>query len=149
MTPRLPPQPAVSHVWWWRKHRGDRKNQPCLVLERGGGSGPRNVLVEFTDFERVVAPRHAVRRLTDLPEGCARDLAGEYAVRVLRSFELQPDETVAWALHEDVCRECSRDRQPYRSAQWIWWVPELRRHGLEHVYRALGARVPRYLDDAA
>ena len=39
--------------------------QRCKVLVRGVGNGPRNVLVEFGDGERVVGTRWCVRRLKD------------------------------------------------------------------------------------
>lgn len=53
----------MTHVWFWRKYRPDRKGDLCRLLVVGRGPGPRNVLVEFADGERVVAPRYAVRRL--------------------------------------------------------------------------------------
>ena len=59
----------MIHVWWFRKwprttwdSAGDeRKGQPCRVLARGVGGGPRNVLVEFEDGEKMVSTRFAVR----------------------------------------------------------------------------------------
>ena len=53
---------AMTHVWWWRTVRPDRKGHPCRVLARGRGPGPRNVAVEFDDGEQVVAPMFAIRR---------------------------------------------------------------------------------------
>lgn len=52
----------MTHVWYWRKHRPDRKGHPCRVLATSPGPGPRNVLVEFSDGEQVIAPRWAIRR---------------------------------------------------------------------------------------
>jgi hypothetical protein len=49
-------------VWWWRKWRGDRKGDRCRVVKRGNGEGPRNLLIEFEDGERICAPRFSVRR---------------------------------------------------------------------------------------
>ena len=54
----------MTHVWYWRRHRGDRKGHPCRVIARAPGPGPRNVLVEFEDGEQVVAPRYAIRKRT-------------------------------------------------------------------------------------
>lgn len=51
-----------EHVWFWRKHRPDRKGHRCRLLAVGSGGGPRNVLVEFEDGEQVVAPLNAIRR---------------------------------------------------------------------------------------
>jgi hypothetical protein len=51
-----------DHEWFWRKWRGDRKGHRCRILARGNGRGPRNILVQFIDGERVVAPRWAVRK---------------------------------------------------------------------------------------
>lgn len=62
-THRLAPA-AATHIWWWRRHRPDRKGHPCRVLARAAGPGPRNVLVVFDDGEQVVAPMWAVRRST-------------------------------------------------------------------------------------
>lgn len=45
-------------VWHWRKFLGDRKGQPCRRICQGRNG---NVLVEFEDGFRVVAPRYAVR----------------------------------------------------------------------------------------
>lgn len=50
------------YVWFWKKWRGDRKGHRCRVLARGKRGGPHNVLVEFEDGERVVAPRFAIRK---------------------------------------------------------------------------------------
>lgn len=57
----------LTHVWYWRRHRGDRKGHSCAALASASGGGPRNVLVEFADGEQVVAPRWAVRRRKDRP----------------------------------------------------------------------------------
>lgn len=56
-----------THVWHWRngapRHRSalDRKGQRCRVL---CGSSNGNLLIEFDDGYRTVAPRHAIRRAT-------------------------------------------------------------------------------------
>jgi len=52
-----------DHIWYWRKWLGRRRGHRCRILARGPGPGPRNVLVEFTDGERVVGLRFAVRRI--------------------------------------------------------------------------------------
>ena len=61
----------MTHVWFWRARLPDRKGQPCRVLARGNGRGPRNILVEFGDGFRVVSTRFAVRRIerTEAPRG--------------------------------------------------------------------------------
>jgi len=61
---------GFDHVWYQRKwprstwsSKGDeRKGQACIVLARGNGRGPRNVLVEFEDGEQMVGTRFCVRR---------------------------------------------------------------------------------------
>lgn len=54
----------MTHIWFWRKFRPDRKGQVCrVVCGSGPGRGPKNVMVEFEDGERVVAPRWAIRRM--------------------------------------------------------------------------------------
>lgn len=63
--PDVPAVPAArvvryTHVWHWRKWRGDRKGDPCRVLVRARTNGA--ILVEFEDGERVVTSRWAVRR---------------------------------------------------------------------------------------
>jgi hypothetical protein len=56
----IPEQPAnVGYVWFWRKFHGDRKGQPCRRVCQGRNG---NVLIEFPDGFRVVAPRYATRR---------------------------------------------------------------------------------------
>jgi hypothetical protein len=52
----------VTHVWYWRTVRPDRKGHLCRVVCAARGRGPRNVLVEFADGEKLIAPRWAVRR---------------------------------------------------------------------------------------
>jgi hypothetical protein len=55
-----PEQPAqTGYVWFWRKFLGERKGQPCRRICQGRNG---NVLVEFADGFRVVAPRYATRR---------------------------------------------------------------------------------------
>lgn len=61
------PEPASqpresTHVWFWRKFRGDRKDHPCRIIVPPASNG--NIMVEFEDGERIVAPRYCVRRLT-------------------------------------------------------------------------------------
>lgn len=56
----------MTHVWYWRKNRPDRKSHPCRVICRGLNG---NVLIEFADGEQVVAPRYAVRRITTTKDG--------------------------------------------------------------------------------
>lgn len=53
----------MTHVWFWRKYRPDRKDHRCRIVCAADGRGPRNLLVEFEDGEQVVAPRYAVRRI--------------------------------------------------------------------------------------
>lgn len=53
----------MTHVWYLRAYLPERKGEPCRVLARGNGRGPRNILVEFADGFRVVSTRFAVRRL--------------------------------------------------------------------------------------
>ncbi len=53
----------MTHVWFWRKYRPDRKGHACRVVCSANGRGPRNLLVEFEDGEQVIAPRYAVRRV--------------------------------------------------------------------------------------
>lgn len=52
----------MTHVWFRRRTLPERKGEPCRVLARGHGPGPRNVLVEFGDGHLVVADRFALRR---------------------------------------------------------------------------------------
>jgi hypothetical protein len=54
----------MTHYWRVRKTLPDRFGEPCKVLVRSRGPGPRNIQVEFVDGYRVVATRFAVRRLT-------------------------------------------------------------------------------------
>ena len=69
----------MTHTWWFRRWPAAgtvppltdvnqppslRKGHPCRVLARGRGPGPRNVLVEFADGERVVGTRYCVRRIS-------------------------------------------------------------------------------------
>lgn len=52
-----------THIWYWRQHRPDRKDHPCrIICTWGPGGGPRNLMIEFPDGERIVAPRHAIRK---------------------------------------------------------------------------------------
>ena len=52
----------MTHVWYWRTVLPERKGEPCKVVCRGRGPGPRNVLVEFADGYRTVTARFAIRR---------------------------------------------------------------------------------------
>jgi hypothetical protein len=62
-----------DYAWRWRQTRygplapelAGRFGEPCQVFARGRDG---KVGVEFADGARVVAPRHAVRRLA-VPEG--------------------------------------------------------------------------------
>jgi hypothetical protein len=54
---------AMTHFWRVRKTLPQRWGQPCRVLIRGAGPGPRSICVEIEDGVRVVTHRHAVRRL--------------------------------------------------------------------------------------
>ena len=53
----------LTHFWRVKTTLPERKGEPCRVLVRGRGPGPRNILVEFADGSRVVTQRYAVRRL--------------------------------------------------------------------------------------
>lgn len=54
-----------THDWRLRKWLPGRYREPCRVLARGNGRGPRNVLIAFADGTRVVATRFSVRRLLE------------------------------------------------------------------------------------
>lgn len=51
--------PEYPLVWHWRKFLPARKGQACRRVCQGRNG---NVLVEFRDGFRVVAPRYAVRK---------------------------------------------------------------------------------------
>jgi hypothetical protein len=51
-----------DYYWFYKKYLPERKDEPCRVLARGKGKGPRNVLVEFADGFKVVGTRFCVRR---------------------------------------------------------------------------------------
>jgi hypothetical protein len=51
-----------EYVWRWRITQPARSGQQCRVVIRARGPGPRNLLVEWPDGHRVVAPWRAVRR---------------------------------------------------------------------------------------
>ena len=85
---------VTDHVWYFRKYRGDRKGQPCKVLARGRGPGPRNVLVEFKDGERVVGTRYCVRRC-------------QHENMIGATF---------YPFDEDYCRTCGQTRKEIRDA---------------------------------
>jgi len=53
----------MTHFWRIRTTLPQRKGDPCRILARARGPGPRNILVEFADGRRVVTHRYAVRRL--------------------------------------------------------------------------------------
>lgn len=58
-------EPEYPYVWHWRdggpRQRAalDRKGQRCRVIVRGSNG---NLLIEFEDGFRTVAPRHAIRK---------------------------------------------------------------------------------------
>ncbi len=54
--------PGMTHVWIGRRFLPARHGQPCRLVCRGPGPGPRNWLVEFADGQRVVTVRGTVRR---------------------------------------------------------------------------------------
>lgn len=49
------------HFWRVKKTLPERFRQPCRILACARGSGPRNILVQFPDGHRVIAPRFSVR----------------------------------------------------------------------------------------
>lgn len=53
----------MTHYWRFRRYLPARYREPCRVLCRGRGKGPRNILVEFADGYRTITTRWAVRRL--------------------------------------------------------------------------------------
>jgi hypothetical protein len=55
----------MTHYWRVRKTLPARYRQPCRVIARAWGPGPRSICVEFEDGHRVIACRHAVRRLEE------------------------------------------------------------------------------------
>lgn len=55
----------MTHFYNIKKWGIGRFKQPCNVLARGRGPGPRNVLIQFADGHRLVTIRHAVRRITN------------------------------------------------------------------------------------
>jgi hypothetical protein len=50
----------MTHIWYWRSHLPERKDQPCRVLVRGSMN---SILVEFEDGHKVVTSRYAVRKI--------------------------------------------------------------------------------------
>lgn len=48
-------------VTTWDSSGDERHGQRCVVLARGVGRGPRNVLVEFDDGTKIVGTRWCVR----------------------------------------------------------------------------------------
>lgn len=56
----------VTHFYRWAKYRPDWKGRACRVLARGRMN---SALIEFTDGERAVVSRFAVRRLARQGEG--------------------------------------------------------------------------------
>lgn len=77
----------MTHYWYFKKWLPGRKGEPCRVLARGNGRGPRNVLVEFEDGFRAVGTRFCVRRRKDI------DLNGELRAKIrsaLHSLCLHP-----------------------------------------------------------
>ncbi|HTU25316.1 MAG TPA: hypothetical protein VMF30_07965 [Pirellulales bacterium] len=55
-----------DHVWYWRVRLPERKDAPCRVVARGAKN---SVLVEFTDGQRVVTSRYAVRKAKPREKG--------------------------------------------------------------------------------
>lgn len=59
---------GYPYVWRWKQWPrsswdspgNERYGEPCRVVCRGPGRGPRNILVEFQDGREIVAPRFAV-----------------------------------------------------------------------------------------
>jgi hypothetical protein len=74
-TIRLPASPPLSSsdlfgcLWHWRTRLPERKGQPCRVLVRGGMN---SVLVEFTDGQKVVTSRYAIRKQPNDPAQAGR-----------------------------------------------------------------------------
>jgi hypothetical protein len=52
----------MTHYWAFKKYLPERHKQPCRVIARGNGKGPRNVLIEFQDGYRVIGTRFCVRK---------------------------------------------------------------------------------------
>jgi len=52
----------MTHWYRIRKWLPSRHGEPCRIVARGRGPGPRNVLIKFADGLRVVVPRWSVRR---------------------------------------------------------------------------------------
>jgi len=52
----------MTHTYRVRKWMPERHNQPCRIVARAVGPGPRNLLIEFADHRRAVVPRWSVRR---------------------------------------------------------------------------------------
>jgi len=50
---------SYDHVWFWRKFLGERKGTRCRRICQGRNG---NVLIEFADGYRTVAPRYAIRK---------------------------------------------------------------------------------------
>jgi hypothetical protein len=57
---------AVTHRYyikrWWPGETHPRWQEHCIVLCRGRGPGPRNLLVQFADGEIMVTIRFGIRR---------------------------------------------------------------------------------------
>lgn len=53
----------MTHYYNIKKWGIGRFREPCRVICRGHGPGPRNVLIEFADGYRLVTIRTAVRRI--------------------------------------------------------------------------------------
>ena len=58
--PPLSSSDLFGCLWHWRTRLPDRKGQRCRVLVRGGMN---SVLVEFTNGQKVVTSRYAIRKL--------------------------------------------------------------------------------------
>jgi hypothetical protein len=55
----------MTHYWYFKKYLPERHGEPCRVLCRGTGPGPRNVMVEFADGFRTVSIRFCVRKIKE------------------------------------------------------------------------------------
>jgi hypothetical protein len=54
----------MTHIYMGTKGTAPRwVGQPCRVLVRSKGPGPRNALVEFEDGSRIVVPTYAGGRV--------------------------------------------------------------------------------------
>jgi len=54
-----------KYFYSWKKYKPERFGDRCMVLARGRGPGPLNMLIEFLDGTRMVTPRYSVRRVKE------------------------------------------------------------------------------------